>query len=199
MVTKEEALGLVSWNFQHIVKVATRRVVSATSRLAGYREVEIRRPSTRSVQLSAKRWAGERRRDKDTTVNGTRGRPNLTGVPQHRRWWRDYRTPAGRRPVRDFIAHVSLEDRAKILAAMRRVAETGPRVARHLRGDIWEIRVEGQRQAFRILFASEGRFSHVLLSLDAFSKKTQKTPTGKIELAEQRLADWRSRGRTRRG
>ena len=35
---------LVSWNFQHIVRVSTRRVVSATSRMAGYREIEICTP-----------------------------------------------------------------------------------------------------------------------------------------------------------
>jgi phage-related protein len=33
-----------------------------------------------------------------------------------------------------------------------------------------------------------------LLAVEAFSKKTQKTPAAKVALAEQRLRDWRSRG-----
>jgi len=97
--------------------------------------------------------------------------------------------------VREFLAQVVEEDRAKILAAMRRVAEVGEHSARHLHGDIWEVRIDGQNEAFRILFASEGRFGQVLLSLEAFSKKTQRTPPRKIDLAEKRLADWRRRGR----
>jgi predicted nucleic acid-binding protein len=35
---------LLSWNFTHIVKLKTRRVVSATSRLLGYKEIEICSP-----------------------------------------------------------------------------------------------------------------------------------------------------------
>lgn len=35
---------LVSWNFKHIVKPKTRRLVAATSRLVGYREIEICTP-----------------------------------------------------------------------------------------------------------------------------------------------------------
>jgi hypothetical protein len=45
--------------------------------------------------------------------------------------------------------------------------------------------------------AEEGRRGQVLLALDGFSKKSQRTPPEKIDLAERRLRDWRSRG-TRR-
>jgi phage-related protein len=34
----------------------------------------------------------------------------------------------------------------------------------------------------------------VLLALEGFQKKTQKTPDRLIQLAEKRLTDWRSRG-----
>lgn len=70
----------------------------------------------------------------------------------------------------------------------------GLAVARHLRGEIYEVRADGDRQSFRILFAPEGLHSQVLLSLEGFSKKTQKTPREKIVRAERRLADWRRRG-----
>jgi phage-related protein len=113
-----------------------------------------------------------------------------------KRRWRDYRTAAGRRPVKEFIDGLSDTDAAAVVAAMRDVRDTGLAAARHLRGDIHEVRADGDRQTYRILFSSEGRRSRVLLALEGFSKKTQKTPPEKIRLAERRLADWRRRGET---
>ena len=111
-----------------------------------------------------------------------------------RRRWRDFRTAAGRRPIKEFIDGLSDADAAAVVAALKDVALTGPSVARHLRGEIYEVRADGDRQTFRVLFAPEGRRGQVLLSLEGFSKKTQKTPPEKIQLAERRLADWRRRG-----
>ncbi len=111
-----------------------------------------------------------------------------------RRRWRDYRTAAGRRPIKEFIEGLSDTDAAAVVAAMKDVRETGLGAARHLRSDIYEVRADGDRQTYRILFAPEGRRSQVLLALEGFSKKTQKTPPAKIQLAERRLSDWRRRG-----
>jgi phage-related protein len=111
-----------------------------------------------------------------------------------KRRWRDYRTAAGRRPIKEFIDALSDTDAAAVVAAMRDVRETGLAAARHLRGEIYEVRADGDRQTYRILFAPEGRRSQVFLALEGFSKKTQKTPPEKIRLAERRLADWRRRG-----
>jgi len=87
-------------------------------------------------------------------------------------------------------------DRATVLEAMADVARHGKRSARHIRGDIYELRADGTDATFRLLFATEGRFSQVLLALAFFAKTTQKTPERMIKLAERRLIDWRSRGRT---
>jgi phage-related protein len=114
--------------------------------------------------------------------------------PEAKRRWRDYRTAAGRRPIKDFIDDLSDINAAAIAAAMKDVREAGLAAARHLRGEIYEVRADGDRQTFRILFASEGQRGQVLLALDAFSKKTQKTPPQKIQLAERRLSEWRRRG-----
>ncbi len=78
---------------------------------------------------------------------------------------------------------------------MKDVRDHGLVVARHLRGEIYEVRASGVEEEFRILFATEGKQSQVLLSLEAFSKKSRKTPPPKIALAERRLADWRRRAR----
>ncbi len=56
------------------------------------------------------------------------------------------------------------------------------------------MRAEGADVIYRLLFTTEGRYSQVLLGLVFFVKKTQRTPPAQIDLAEQRLADWRSRG-----
>lgn len=114
-----------------------------------------------------------------------------------RRRWRDYATANGRRPVREFIMNLSREDRAEVSAAMRDVRADGLTVARHVRGEIYEVRASGAQEEFRILFATEGRESQILLSLEAFSKKTRKTPPPKIAVAERRLADWRRRAKRR--
>ena len=125
------------------------------------------------------------------------GRPTVRTVDPrasqvgHR--WRDYRTPAGVRPVKKFLDGLSIEDKAEVAAAMADVRIQGLRVARHLRRDIYEVRAEGQR-SIRILFAQEGKKGRVLLALEGFEKKTKKTPDRLIRLAEKRLAEWRGRG-----
>lgn len=81
---------------------------------------------------------------------------------------------------------------------MKEVAKFGLTAAKHLRGDIYEIRADGENRSFRVLFAAEGRFGQVLLSLVAFPKKTQKTPKQVLELAQDRLNQWRVRGKGQR-
>ncbi len=112
-----------------------------------------------------------------------------------RRRWRDYRTARGARPVRDFLRSLSDEDYADVRAAMEDIAEHGLPAARHLRGDVYEVRSSGARVAYRVLFAAEGVRGQVLLALEAFKKKTQKTPPATIALAQRRLRDWRARAR----
>jgi phage-related protein len=121
-------------------------------------------------------------------------------VPRTRRW-RFFTTPAGRNPVREFLADARLPvgDRDEILAAMKDVQVNGLGVARHLQGELYEVRADGRQATYRVLFAAEGARSQILLGLSAFSKKTQKTPPREIALAERRLRDWRGRATPRPG
>ena len=116
----------------------------------------------------------------------------------HKRQWRDYHTASGARPIRDFLLALPDEDRAAILEEMEYVRQYGTTVARHVRQGIYEVRATYDTKAYRILFACEGRYHHVLLALNGFQKKTQQTPPAHIKLAEQRLADWRRRGKAKR-
>ena len=116
------------------------------------------------------------------------------GAGMFRRHWRDYRTASGGRPVKDFVDELTDDEAAELVAAMKEVRDEGLSAAKHLRGDIYEVKAEGETRSLRLLFAKEGRFGHVLLSLSGFVKKTQKTPRSELELAERRLKDWRARG-----
>lgn len=111
-----------------------------------------------------------------------------------RRRWRDYRTTSGGRPVKDFLDGLTDGEVAAIVAGMKEVAEGGLAAAKHLRDDIYEVRADASTRSFRLLFSVEGRLGQILLSLSAFTKKTQKTPVRELELAEKRLGDWRARG-----
>jgi len=70
---------------------------------------------------------------------------------------------------------------------------SGLRGAHHLRDDVYEVRAQGDRASYRILFAHEGAKGRILLALHAFSKQSQKTPAHELELALRRLRDWWSR------
>ena len=107
--------------------------------------------------------------------------------------WRDYETASGNRPVKQFLMGLTSDDRAEVVAAMEEVADEGLEAARHLRGRIYEVRASGENRIYRVLFAQETKF--ILLSLEAFSKTTQRTPPDRIEIAEKRLADWRARAK----
>lgn len=116
-----------------------------------------------------------------------------------RRRWRFYRTAGGHEPVRDFLVDRRLPDQdAAVLAAVmteaRRSGREHPDV-NHLRGDIWQIEVRGRSAIYRLFFAEEGRSQQVLLALELVNKKWQKCKARHIQLAEERLADWRQRGR----
>jgi phage-related protein len=114
------------------------------------------------------------------------------------RRWRHYRTTAGRRPVKEFIDSLSDKDAAAVVAAMEEVQAAGLASARHLHGKVYEVRADGTGVIYRILFAPQGKRNHVLLTLVALRKKTQKTPPRVIRLARRRLRDWEERGRQKK-
>ena len=58
---------------------------------------------------------------------------------------------------------------------------------RHVRGPLWEIRLRGKASVARVLYVT-AREQRVVISR-AFIKKTEKTPTGEIELALQRAKE----------
>ena len=139
--------------------------------------------------------AAWRREEGAVAIVGCMPRRRKQENAEPRRRWRDYRSASGGRPVKKFIDRLSDIDAAEVVAAMKDVERRGLAVAQHLEGEIYEVKAEGHHQTFRILFAQEGVHDQVLLSLEGFSKKQQKTPREAIGLAKRRLRDWRSRSR----
>lgn len=78
---------------------------------------------------------------------------------------------------------------------MKEVRQQGLQAARHLDGEIYEVRADGKGVIYRVLFAPQGKHKQVFLSLEAVKKKTQKTPVQTIRLAKRRLLDWERRGK----
>ena len=111
-----------------------------------------------------------------------------------------YRDKNGNEPVFEYIKELtgkadkdSRIKANKILDYIRYLREVGIQArepyAKHLAGDIWELRPIRDR----ILYAAWDGQSFILLC--HFMKKTQKTPPGEIEKAQRLLADYRERSR----
>lgn len=58
---------------------------------------------------------------------------------------------------------------------------------RHIRGQLWELRLKGKAGIARALYITARERRVVIVR--AFLKKTEKTPTGEIDLALQRAKD----------
>lgn len=139
------------------------------------------------VRLRGARFRAHVVRRPALTVSGV---DRLHLVPARR--WRHYATRSGRQPTREYLQGLDADDYARVLSVMRVIELHGLQAARHLRGDIYEARTGGRNQ-FRLIFATEGRHSQILLALDAFAKKTRRTPGWHLRIAEERLRDWRTR------
>jgi phage-related protein len=109
-----------------------------------------------------------------------------------------YRDARGRIPVDDYLDTLQVKDRARVLRTIGLLEEYGPTLrmphARHLRGKVWELRVDARPSSYRVLYAAVPGGQFVLLHV--FAKRGEKTPGGEMEMAERRLADFLARSGT---
>lgn len=90
------------------------------------------------------------------------------------------------------LADLPADMRARLVRISELIASVGlpgvktPHV-RHVRGQLWEIRLKGKAGIARALYVTAKEQRVVILR--AFVKKTEKTPTGEIELALQRAKE----------
>lgn len=106
-----------------------------------------------------------------------------------------YQTAQGTRPAEAWLRDQSAKAQARFSRIFDLLEEQGTNVREpyvsHVRGKIWEVRVEHDRVQRRLLYfpATERKF----VMLHGFAKKTQKTPAKEIEVAEQRMRDYMTR------
>ena len=104
-----------------------------------------------------------------------------------------WRSATGREPVRDWLNDLPREDKRTIGRDIAKVQfgwPVGLPVCRSLSGGLWEVRssLPSRREA-RVIF---GFHDEALVALNAFIKKTQKTPLGELAIARQRMTEMQS-------
>lgn len=103
-----------------------------------------------------------------------------------------YRSASGDEPVREWLKALDKTDRQAIgedIAYVQYKWPIGKPRVDHLRGSIWEVRSKIGNRIARVLFAVE---QSEMILLHAFIKKTQATNPNDIELATQRLKEWKN-------
>ncbi|TAK28166.1 MAG: type II toxin-antitoxin system RelE/ParE family toxin [Chloroflexota bacterium] len=106
----------------------------------------------------------------------------------------------GTSPVEEFLDSLDIKTRARFRWSMeqlriRNLQARAP-LARHLEGDLWELREESSTNIYRIVyFFFSGRR---IIFLHGFQKKTQKTPRRELEIARNRYLRFLAREEGRR-
>jgi phage-related protein len=90
------------------------------------------------------------------------------------------------------LAELPADMRARLVRISELIESVGlPNVkephVRHVRGPLWEIRLKGRAGIARALYVTAKDQRVVIVR--AFAKKTEKTPTGEIDLALQRAKE----------
>ncbi len=108
-----------------------------------------------------------------------------------------YEKETGEVPVEDFLNSLDVKMRAKMFGMIGLLQEKGNQLrepySKHLEDGIFELRCKVGSNITRVLyfFYYEGQ----IILTNGFVKKTQKTPSGEIELAKQRRTDYIERMR----
>ena len=107
-----------------------------------------------------------------------------------------YKTPSGKSPVQEFLDSLSAKESQEITWVLN-LLESLPMVPQEYfkklqnTDEIWEVRVQQGSNAFRLLgFLDKGQF---IILTNGFAKKSQKTPSKEIALAEKRKKEYRER------
>lgn len=103
-----------------------------------------------------------------------------------------YETKSGRNPIEDFILALSKTEQARFAEVFEGIEKYGlgcPRVQfRQLRGKLWEIKFNAIGGGYRIAYVVVVELD-TMVWLHAFKKKTQKTPSSDLEIAEKRMKE----------
>ena len=107
-----------------------------------------------------------------------------------------YQDSEGNIPVQGFILGQSRKVQAKLLRFIDILQDFGislgqPYTKKLTGSDVWELRIQHSSNYYRVLYFAFTGQKFVLLH--AFLKKTDITPRGEIETAQNRLDDYKHR------
>jgi phage-related protein len=107
-----------------------------------------------------------------------------------------YRTASGNCPVEDHLDSLTDAQVTKITWVLRLIREIDHIPVKYFKklvntDDIWEVRVDVAKKAFRLLGFFYG--NELIILTNSFQKKSQKTPKKEIDLAEKRKKEYLSR------
>ena len=103
-----------------------------------------------------------------------------------------FETENGKQPVREFIKNLSKEDQKEVESDIRAVQDKFPiglPLVKKLKPKLWEIRSTTKDGINRVFFTF---FNKKIILLHAFVKKVQKTPLKEIDVAIERLKDFKN-------
>ena len=99
-----------------------------------------------------------------------------------------YKTGSNKCPIEDYLDKLSNKQVAKITWVLKIIREIHPVPTNYFKklvntDDIWEVRVDVGRDTFRLLGFFDGK--ELVILTNSFQKKTRKTPSKEIKLAEE--------------
>jgi len=106
-----------------------------------------------------------------------------------------YESPSGDTPVNDFILSLELKAQAKVRNSINLLKRFGvyvgsPHIKKLTGTQLWELRILGSDNIRILYIAITGK---TFLLLHGFKKKKDKTPLKEMRIAEERLAEFKSR------
>ncbi len=107
-----------------------------------------------------------------------------------------YKTESNKCPIEDHLDKLSDKQVAKITWVLKVIREVNSVPTNYFKklvntDDIWEVRVDVGRDTFRLLGFFDGK--ELVILTNSFQKKTQKTPSKEIKLAERRKKEYLNR------
>ncbi|MBW1782974.1 MAG: type II toxin-antitoxin system RelE/ParE family toxin [Deltaproteobacteria bacterium] len=107
-----------------------------------------------------------------------------------------YKTASGKCPVEDHLDSLAENQVTKIAWVLKLIRELDRVPSKYFKKlinteDIWEVRVDVGNNTFRLLGFFHGK--ELIILTNSFQKKSQKTPSYEIRLAEKRKKDFLSR------
>ncbi len=108
-----------------------------------------------------------------------------------------FETAKGRRPVQEFIDSLDTRSKAKIARTLDLLEEFGIKLgmpyAKHVEGDLWELRNRAGSSQYRIIYFLYTR--GVFILLHGFTKKSGPIPQQDLRAARDRRAEFLTRRR----